>query len=305
MPVIFLQWRAEVLQRVRRLISILSSQEGEHVEDQETALTWFFFSVELKCLQELADTPPDALQSDAMIGLLRLRRLCETWSVVRDEIKSASDFSETVNSFLSDQASPTGITRLKKIVNLLANGEPWDAGDSTCTQCIVERETPSWNKELRTLSYKGKHTTLRVDAETRSDVFNWFEAAGWQKVKIPDLDIVVDAGQVSNLVRRAKETAQRVGFVITRDGEELEWTDKLETERELQAELKRVATEVVAAATDRDHHREVVLDARGEVEELRKQNTPEAIEKRRPEMAMENARLEQVLRDHDHHKGRA
>jgi len=136
MPVIFLQWRAEVLQRVRRLISILSSQEGEHVEDQETALTWFFFSVELKCLQELADTPPDALQSDAMIGLLRLRRLCETWSVVRDEIKNVSDYSATLISFLGDQASPTGITRLKKIVNLLANAEPWDAGDSTCTEGI-------------------------------------------------------------------------------------------------------------------------------------------------------------------------
>src|SRR5271157_6117642 len=116
MPVTFLQWRAEVLQRVLRLILILSSQEGEHLDDQESALTWFFFSVELKYLQELADTPPDALQPDAMIGLLRLRRLCETWSVFCDEIRSIQDagldYSETVNSFLDDQASPTGIARL-------------------------------------------------------------------------------------------------------------------------------------------------------------------------------------------------
>src|SRR5271157_7738 len=85
--------------------------------------------------------------------------------------------------------------------------------------------TPSWNKETMTLSYKGKHITLRTDAATRSDVFNWFEAVGWRKVKIPGLDIVENAGQVSNLVRRAKATARRIGFVIKRTGEELEWMD--------------------------------------------------------------------------------
>jgi len=85
---------------------------------------------------------------------------------------------------------------------------------------------PSWNKETMTLSYRGRHVTLRADAATRSDVFNWFESAGWRKVKIPGLDIVHDAGQVSNLVRRAKATARRVGFVITRAGEELAWKDQ-------------------------------------------------------------------------------
>jgi hypothetical protein len=271
MSVTFPQWRAEVLQRVHRLISIMSSQEVEYIGDQETTLIWFFFNIEMKSLQELADTPPRPLESDAVLGLFRLRWLCKTWSAICDDIKSADDFPWIVNCYLDAQASPAGIAQLKRIVNLLANAEPRDTGHSTCAPSIVERETPSWNKETMTLSYNGRHIRLRPDAKARSVVFNWFQEGGWKKVKIQGLNIIEDADQVNNLVRRAKQTAQEVGFVITRNGEELVWTSKHEKEKELRAELTQLTAELRAMEADRDYYLNMLLNVRAEVEELRKE----------------------------------
>ena len=240
----------EVLERVHRLISILSSQEDKDIDHEETLLTWFFSGVELKQLQNLVDNPPDRLRSDAMLALLRLRRLCEPPWVVSDESKNvyhnlpievlvqhavevARDPSPRraslarVNSFLKDQTSPTRIARLKKIVNLLANAQPWDAGESTCTPSIVDRDTPSWNKETMTLTYKGKTNMFRKDAESVSEVFDWFQSADWHKVvKIKDYDIIIDVVHINNVTKRAREKANSLGFTITRDGETLEWADK-------------------------------------------------------------------------------
>jgi hypothetical protein len=93
-----------------------------------------------------------------------------------------------------------------------------------CSDSI--KTVPRWDKTAMTLSYGDKHTTLRPDAESVSLVFDWFEKACWKDVKIQGFDIVEDAGQVSNLVSRAKKTARRVGFVVSREGDVLKWSNK-------------------------------------------------------------------------------
>ena len=92
---------------------------------------------------------------------------------------------------------------------------------------IVEREAPSWNKEMKTLTYKGKTNMFRKDAESVSEVFDWFQNADWHTaVKIQDYDIIVDIVHINNIVKRAREKANSLGFTITRNGETLEWADK-------------------------------------------------------------------------------
>ncbi len=129
MSVVFSKWRDEVLQRVRRMISILSLAEDEVVDAQESSLAWFYTDVEISRLRELADAPPNHLQPDAMLGLHRLVLLCKTLPVFCAETESVAEFYKRVESFLNDLASPTGIARLEKIVSLLGNAEPWDAGE--------------------------------------------------------------------------------------------------------------------------------------------------------------------------------
>ena len=97
----------------------------------------------------------------------------------------------------------------------------------TRAPCIVEREAPSWNKETMTLSYKGKAKTFRKDAESVSAVFDWFQSADWRTVvKIQDYDVVGEIVHINNIVKRAREKANSLGFTITRDGETLRWADK-------------------------------------------------------------------------------
>jgi len=180
MSVTFSQWRDEALQRVRRLISILSSAEGEEIDAQESSLTWFYINVELKYLQELVDTPPHPLQSDAMIGLLRLRRLCKTLPVFCDETESVDEFCKRVNLFLDDLSSPAGIDRIEKIATLLSNAEPWDAaenakppeapqasqsdpGGGTANQSIPLRENPPAADPVPGLGVAGKATAAAYE----------------------------------------------------------------------------------------------------------------------------------------------
>jgi len=73
-----------------------------------------------------------------------------------------------------------------------------------------------------------------------------------------------------------------------------------EEEKRLKAEVKRLTAAIATAQTDRDSHHKILEDTRAEVEELRKQSTPEAREKRQAELAMREAELRQQLLDHDH-----
>ena len=64
-----------------------------------------------------------------------------------------------VNSFLKDETSPTRIARLKKIVNLLVNAQPWDAGSPHARRASLAGHTflEQGNDDADTLQRQGKY----------------------------------------------------------------------------------------------------------------------------------------------------
>jgi hypothetical protein len=95
-----------------------------------------------------------------------------------------------------------------------------------CTTSIDLPVKPSWNSKKKTLTYAGEVVTLKKNADSVSEVFDWFQARQWAaEVKIDGYDIIEHIGHINNIVSRANGTAKKVGFTIGRKGDLLKWSD--------------------------------------------------------------------------------
>jgi hypothetical protein len=147
----FLQWRDAMLQRIRRVISLLGLIEGEDALGPFCRAAQFFIGFELWKLLALANTAPDCFPSDVKLAAVRLIMLIKALPIFIgiNDYNCIMIFDEaTWESFVNVMASAAGIARLKKIGGLLETLDPViEGGDANPPTAAREDLSPSKGSE--------------------------------------------------------------------------------------------------------------------------------------------------------------